>query len=75
MTAPTSLVLLKPSEFQGAAQTAVAGRVVICTLQDVKAKEKTLAKLIKPVGFFNMKAQIRLIIVKRRRWRLFRLVT
>lgn len=40
-----------------------------------KAKEKTLAKLIKPVGFFNMKAQIRLIIVKRRRWRLFRLVT
>ena len=43
MTAPTSLVLLKPSEFQGAAQTAVAGRVVICTLQDVKAKEKTLS--------------------------------
>ena len=38
MSAP---VLLKPSEYQGAQGTAVAGRIVICSTQEVESRSKT----------------------------------
>jgi hypothetical protein len=34
-------VLLKPSEYQGAQGTAVAGRIVICSTQEVESRSKT----------------------------------
>ena len=34
-------VLLKPSEYQGAQGTAVAGRIVICNMQEVESRSKT----------------------------------